>query len=141
MILVATGLTLIVVQILRAHSNAWLLEMNARALALALFGAALLNVPAIIANYNVAHCREAGGEGPALDYNYLWSLGPQTIPALDAIAHAVPTALGQNQYMRAQLARMASLEDWRSWDYRSWRLRRYLAIHKDDGPLPPSSLN
>lgn len=141
MILVTTGLTLIVVQILRGRSNAWLLEMNARALAMALFGAALLNIPAIVANYNIAHCHEAGGEGPSLDYTYLWSLGPQTIPALDDIVRVVPTALGPDQSMRAQLARNLPSEDWRSRDYRSWRLRRYLAIHKDDGPVPPSSVN
>ena len=125
--LVAAGLLLIVAQILRRESNGWLLEMNARSLALALFGACLFNAPAFVADYNVAHCREVRGFDAALDQTYLLSLGPQAIPAIDDFARGVPGHEGDGLSARSRMARPS--DDWRGWSFRAWRLRRYLAMN------------
>jgi hypothetical protein len=138
MALVAIGLALIVARIARGESNSWLLEMNARALALALFVAAALNFPATIAGYNLAHCRETGGEGPYLDWVHLDSLGPQAVPAIDA---ALPLAAADARRAlsehRRWLARRVAAEsaDWRAWSWRSARLKTYLAQHPDTPTL------
>jgi hypothetical protein len=133
--LVAVGLILIVVQIVWRKPNGWLLEMNFRALALALFGACLLNAPAFVAEYNVAHCREVRGAGASLDQGYLWSLGPQVIPALDTFyKRVVPSREINGLSARKNLVQLS--DNWRGWSFRAWRLSRYLAINP--GITPPA---
>src|SRR6185312_11342584 len=58
MALVAIGLVLILTQIVRGKSNAWLLSANAISLALVLYSCCFLNAPWLVAYYNVEHCRE-----------------------------------------------------------------------------------
>ena len=65
--LVATGLALMLIQIIRGKSNSWLFNANAISLALVLYGCCFLNAPWLVAYYNVEHCREVGGSGPNLD--------------------------------------------------------------------------
>ena len=133
--LVAVGLILVVVQIVWRKPNGWLLEMNFRALALALFGACLLNAPAFVAEYNVAHCREVRGAGASLDQGYLWSLGPQVIPALDTFyKRVVPSREINGLSARKNLVQLS--DNWRGWSFRAWRLSRYLAINP--GITPPA---
>ena len=85
MVLVATGLVLILVQIMRKKSNSWLLSANAISLALVLYACCFLNAPWLIASYNVEHSRELGGTGPSLDMKYLESLdSAQTLPPIEA---------------------------------------------------------
>jgi len=136
MVLVAAGLGLIMVRIARGKSNSWLMEMNARALALALFVAATLNVPWIIGRYNLAHCKEMGGEGPHFDWSYLADLGPQALPALDAFLPLAPAETRSALLaLRANLADRAERGDWRAWSWRSARLKTYLA----ETPVPTLS--
>ena len=71
--LVAAGLALILVQILMRKPNAWLLTANAATLALVLYGCCFINMPWLVATYNVEHCREVSGTGPNLDLHYLRS--------------------------------------------------------------------
>lgn len=135
MALVASGLILIIARIARNKSNGWLVEMNARALALALCVAGAMNFPAIIAGYNLAHCREAGGEGPYLDWVNLDSLGPQAVPALDdamplAAADARSSLVTHRRWLASQAA-TALHGDWRAWSWRSAGLKTYLAQHPD----------
>jgi hypothetical protein len=73
--LVAAGLLLILIQIVRRKSNSWLVSANAAMLAIVLYGCCFINAPRLIASYNLEHCREAGGTGPKLDVKYLASLG------------------------------------------------------------------
>jgi ABC-type transport system involved in multi-copper enzyme maturation permease subunit len=82
MVLVAIGLVLILIQIIRKKSNSWLLAANAISLALVLYACCFLNAPWLIATYNIEHSREISGTGPKLDLWYLVSLGPQAEPAL-----------------------------------------------------------
>jgi len=105
--------------------------MNLISLTATLYVCALINFPAIIADYNVTHAEEASGKGVNLDINYLYALGPQALPALTK-ASLLPginiAACGRNRLLSAQTADMAS---WRSWGFRSWRLQRWLDAHPD----------
>jgi hypothetical protein len=132
MLLVAVGLVLIVARIILEQSNGWLVRMNLISLAATLYVCALVNFPAIIADYNVTHSKEAAGKGVNLDTNYLYELGPQALPALNRAA-TLPglearLTCNRNRLLSRQAADMAS---WRSWGFRSWRLQRWLDSHPD----------
>lgn len=129
MLLVAIGLVLIVVRMARGLSNRWLIRANLTALMLTLYLCVIVNVPALIANYNVGHSREITGSGAALDVSYLVSLGPQAIPALDRYLQRLGTADTFDQLRRDQLAATLRSEvgSWRTWSLHGWRLQRRLA--------------
>ena len=131
MLLVAIGLVLIVSRIVLGQTNGWLVRMNLISLIATLYLCALINFPAITADYNVSHSKEALGKGVNLDTNYLYELGPQALPALGR-ARLLPLVTirdcGRNQLSVTQAADMAS---WRSWGFRSWRLQRWLDKHPD----------
>lgn len=139
--LVALGLALIAVRIIRNTSNAWLLGANGAALILTLYACCFINFPDMIARFNLAHCREVAGEGPHLDRYYLRSLGPSALPAIDAYRarfaeplapeHTID-ALRQNLAARAP----AATRNWRQWSYAAWQLERYLANTKADTTSP-----
>jgi hypothetical protein len=132
MLLVAIGLVLIVARIILEQSNGWLVRMNLISLTATLYICSLVNFDAAIADYNVAHSKEASGKGVNLDTNYLYTLGPQALPALDRAALLsgvkLGSACGRDRLLATQAADMAS---WRSWGFRSWRLQRYLDAHQD----------
>jgi hypothetical protein len=134
MLLVAIGLMLIVARIILAQSNGWLVRMNLISLTATLYVCAVVNFDAIIADYNVSHSKEASGKGVNLDVNYLYTLGPQALPALDR-ARLLPMVTirdcGRNRLLTMQAADMAS---WRSWGFRGWRLQRYLDSHRTSPP-------
>lgn len=129
MALVALGLVFILLRLVLRRSNDWLVRVNLVALASVLYLCTLMNFAAIVADYNVGDCREMGGKGPYLDADYLVSLGPQALPALDryiAIGPDYPTPL---KMQRENLAykHHAALNSWQAWTIRRWRLQRYLA--------------
>ncbi|CCD83971.1 conserved membrane protein of unknown function [Bradyrhizobium sp. ORS 285] len=130
MALVGIGLILIVVRIVLDRPTAWLVRMNLIALAATLYGCALVNFSAVIADYNVAHSREDGRSGTAIDMPYLLSLGPQALPAVRRAMLLLPgeSALSRmNQSLLDQQAK--DMANWRSWTFRGWRLQRYLDTH------------
>jgi hypothetical protein len=127
--LVAVGLLLMVLQIWLKKPGSWLITANAAALALVLYGCCFLNAPWLIARYNVEHCREVGGAGPNLDMNYIASLGPQSLPALEA---HLDKFLGISVYSLAYRMNedrnfLHYPGNWRTWGFRTWRLERYFA--------------
>jgi hypothetical protein len=132
MLMVALGLVLIVARIALARPNSWLIRANLIALASVLYASSLTNFAAIIANYNVSHSREAAGKGVTIDMNYLLQLGPQALPAVDkALQLRAPDPFlvaRRDRLADEQARRMAS---WRAWDFRSWRLQRYMNIPRD----------
>jgi hypothetical protein len=135
MLLVVVGLVLIVARIILEQSNGWLVRMNLIGLLATLYVCALVNFDAIIADYNVTHSKEAAGKGVNLDLNYLSTLGPQALPALQRAAllpGITPRECGRSRLLSNQAADMAS---WRSWGFRSWRLQRWLDAH----PHTPST--
>jgi hypothetical protein len=146
--LVALGLVLIVARMMLRRSNGWLIGMNLGALALTLYLCGYVSFPKLIADYNVAHSREVSGQGVKLDVQYLLSLGPQAIPAIDRLISQstspllVPCYIRNQppantascmQVRRSQIAVIheATMLDWRTWSYRDWRLARYLKKTRD----------
>ncbi|KRQ95336.1 hypothetical protein CQ10_32825 [Bradyrhizobium valentinum] len=127
MALVALGLVLIVARIVLNRSNDWLIRANLITLTATLYICSLINFAAIIADYNVSHSREATGKGVWIDMNYLLSLGPQALPAIDraiALRGFDPTLVSRRGCLvEQQLKETAS---WRSWGFRNWRLQRAL---------------
>lgn len=82
MALVALGLVLVLWRMLRGNSASWLINTNAAA-ALTLLGAcSFVDLDAVSAQYNIAHARELGGGGAALDVCYLQQMGPSALVAL-----------------------------------------------------------
>jgi hypothetical protein len=131
--LVAIGLALMLIQIIRRKSTSWLLNANAIALALVLYGCCFLNAPWLVAHYNVEHSREVTGSGPCLDLYYLASLGsPQIVPPIDAHLSKFPQL--QPPYLPCCVASQINIYrnfprpgNWRAWGFRTWRLERYFA--------------
>jgi len=129
MVLVALGLVLIVARIALNRSNGWLIRANLIALAATLYICSLVNFAAVIADYNVSHSREAGGKGVWIDMNYLFSLGPQALPAIDraiALRGSDPTLVSRRGCLVEQ--QMKATASWRSWGFRNWRLQRALDV-------------
>ncbi|NIX76355.1 DUF4153 domain-containing protein [Microvirga terricola] len=129
MSLVAVGLVLIMVRIALRRSNGWLVGANALALALTLYACSLINFTAMIANYNLSYKREAVSGATSPDLIYLRALGPHAIPALDryVVRRGLMTSHPLVQWRKeAALAHIKSMDDWRAWAFRDWRLQRYL---------------
>ena len=95
-----------------------------------MYGCALVNFSALIADYNVANSRNAGVSATDIDIHYLRNLGPQALPAIRRAVllspHDAALARIHNGLLDQQVSDMAS---WRSWSFRGWRLQRYLDTH------------
>jgi hypothetical protein len=126
MVLVAAGLVWIGCRILLGRGNAWLLNANVLTALAVLYACCFVNIDAVIADYNVAHCREAGGEGVAIDVDYLRGLGPDALPALRRVTPMLPDEWrrGAAQTCVNALERELrdDLADWRGWTLRRSRL-------------------
>jgi Domain of unknown function (DUF4153) len=139
MVLVAAGLLLILIQILLKKPNSWLIAANAATLALVLYGCCFINAPRLVASYNVEHCREIDGVGPKLDLKYLFSLGPEVLPILESRLQNIATLKPDVEQFRfgQDYGYRRRLRNWREWNFRAWRLDRYLA----NNPDTPSNLS
>lgn len=126
MLLVAAGLVLIVARIVLGRSNAWLVKVNFGSVVLALYVCCFFNFPQLIADYNVEH----RSSGVMLDMEYLLSLGPQAIPAIDRVFRQQqdPCWWAVEQKQRDVLAagHATRKSDWRAWTYRNRQIERYL---------------
>lgn len=129
--LVAIGLVFILLQIASRRSNEWLISMNLLTLATVLYLGAFCDSSGFIARFNVENSMEVGQQGPPLDIQYLASLGPSAIPAIDLYLSA--TSDGNDKRRFASFARQrlaarfeARSRDWRSWSYRAHRMENYL---------------
>ncbi|MDB5538063.1 MAG: hypothetical protein JWQ65_2938, partial [Devosia sp.] len=142
MALVAIGLALILTRIALRRNNSWLVATNCVALLATLYACAFVDFSAVIADFNVSHSAEMGGEGEGLDLVYLQQLGPTALPALDRfIANlkpypVLPPANGDyGEFVsvapafRIEMVQtfLARDTDWRAWSFRNWRLEQYLA--------------
>jgi len=131
--LVATGLLLMLIQIIMRQPVSWLVTANAAILALVLYGCCFISAPQLIASYNVEHSREAGGPGPKLDLRYLASLGSQALPVLEAHMKEIPALwpIALDFRICQDRDRFPRLENWRAWGFRTWRLQQNLANNPD----------
>ena len=126
MVLTAIGLLLIIVRILEKHRNVWLINANAIALVVTLYGACFFNTDRIIADYNVRHSLEVTGIGSNVDLPYLQSLGPESLPALrwfQANAKYSPVqARKAGELVKDFEEELAKdISDWRAWTWRKYR--------------------
>lgn len=120
MALVALGLLAILWRVLRDRSASWLLNVNAGALLLAVFGFAVTDIGSLAAHWNVRNAREAGGRGVELDVCYLRQLGDSGILPLAEIERRAD--LPESLRRRAAWARRDGHRDLaeRQSDFRSW---------------------
>ncbi len=130
--LVAVGLVLILVKILRRRSNRWLITSNLTALGVTLWGCSFVDFSAMIAQFNIENSRELGGKGQPLDLYYLHDLGPSAIPAISYyLDHAAGRPEAEMRDFDLLAGNMAvdflhQPQDWRSWTFRDQRLRDWL---------------
>lgn len=117
MVLVAAGLALTAWQILRYHSNAWLLTRCALLGIGTLYTCAFINFAHIIASVNLFR--------PGYDHAYLCALGPNAAAAIraDALMHP-PVCASITPFPM----------HWRDWGFRTARVQGYLAAHPLPGP-------
>jgi Domain of unknown function (DUF4173) len=82
--LVALGLILIAVRMLRGKSLGWLVNANSAAALTLLSGCSAIDLGGIAARWNVTHAREVNGKGAELDLCYLNSLdGAALFPLIE----------------------------------------------------------
>ena len=81
--LVALGLVWLILRIAWTRSNIWLINLNGVTLLTVLMMCAFINLGSVIAKFNVEHCKEVKGKGPALDLKYLGEIGTASLPASD----------------------------------------------------------
>lgn len=109
----------------------WLAPRLTVAALIAVYGWGLIDAEGLIADFNLAHSREMGGDGPFLDTGYLKSLGPSALPALATLRLQTPDPALQSSLRHSEHLLIAELEaaqsDWRRWSLRGWRLQRRLA--------------
>ena len=119
--LVAAGLGLVVWQILRAQSSAWLLSRTAALGAGTLYLCCFVNFAGLIAGSTV----RAAGEGTQerVDWYYLCQLPPTTARATLRALNDYPDL--ERQVRRSCLMDKPSAPAWREWDFRTWRMQGY----------------
>jgi hypothetical protein len=126
MLLVAAGLVWIGCRIVFRRDNTWLLNANVLSTLAVLYACCFVNFDRVIADYNVAHCREAGAGGVSIDLDYLHSLGPEALPALRRVTPLLPTSQRRRtaEAYASALAKQLSndLAGWRGWTLRRGRI-------------------
>ena len=119
--LVAIGLVLIAARIAVGQSNRWLIDANAGATMIILLCACWLNIGGIVAWHNIRHCKETGGDGVAIDLDYLNSFGVEVAPALLWLSEHSrnPDVAKRARAMAVERQDDAQqlLNDWRSWTW------------------------
>jgi hypothetical protein len=127
--LVALGLVLLVLRIVWTRSNIWLINLNGITLLTVLMMCAFINLGGVIAQFNVAHCKEVNGKGPALDLKYLREIGTASLPALhwfqqhgNQYSYKISEAIKLETNLRYTLRN--ELKRWRTWTFRNYRLSR-----------------
>ena len=127
--LIAVGLILICVRILRSKSGRWLVNANGLACVAVLYVCAFPDFSAFVANYNVRHSLDVGESGAPLDIDYLETLGPSSIEALIWF-EGQDIITGRQQeaaQARTRLTRglQCALTDWRQWTFLNHRIWRH----------------
>jgi hypothetical protein len=136
MFLVALGLVLIVARMVFNRSSRWLVMANLATLAMVLYACTLTNFPWMVATYNVTHSQEMPGQGAVVDFDYLVSLGPQALPAIDRCDLASCDSCRQQRDGLVQRYH-SELDSWRTWSFRGWRLQRYLNRMTENSAATP----
>lgn len=129
MALVATGLGMMIWQVLRMCSNRWLLCRGTILGVGTLYLCSFVNFAQVIAAYNVKH--------GVIDNDYLCTLGP--LAAGPIVASGVGQNLGYGVIMLGDdsCMRMPVVGNWREWGFRTWAANRYvLAVTAAEAAAP-----
>lgn len=123
--LVALGLALICIRLLKGKSAAWLINTNAAAAAAVLAAAAIIDLGAVAAQWNVRHAQQAGGRGAPIDLCYLVSLGDSALlPLIEfeqrTLPGSLPVWVADARFSAHHRLREAQ-SDWRTWTPRGAR--------------------
>lgn len=136
--LVIIGLTLIIIRLLKRHSNIWLIKTNLISLATILYLMSFANLPYLIASYNVTTAEQ--NLGKRLDIQYIIKLGPNALPALKRISDNPKWQSkievqkfwmdnGRKKFNFQQATDKLiwqanhAYSDWRQWNFRDYRLQ------------------
>ncbi len=129
MSLVAAGLLWIGCRVLTGRSNGWLVSMNLITTLFVLYGCCFVNFDGMIAWHNARHSRKLGV--PA-DFEYLRSLGPESIPALNWLGNSLQSASAAEENRKCSYELEEKLRqqtrNWRGWTWRRHELLK-LADH------------
>lgn len=141
--LVAVGLILIGVRLLRDKSSSWLINANVLAAAVVLLATSLVDLGAVAAHWNTRNAREIGGHGPPLDLGYLRGLGGAALVPLTKLEGRLPPTPQREALTATRLRLMADLRsqqaDWRTWSWRDQRrLDQAQALAARRPPLVPA---
>jgi Domain of unknown function (DUF4173) len=94
--LVAAGLVLVLVRMLRNKNAAWLINANLLTSGALLLGLCFVDLGEVAARWNVRHAREIDGTGAGLDLCYLGDLGPSAyLPLIELEQQQGATPLGR----------------------------------------------
>jgi Domain of unknown function (DUF4153) len=133
--LVALGLVLLILRILWTRSNIWLINLNGITLLTVLMMCSFINLGSVIAQFNVEHCKEVNGTGPALDLKYLEEIGTASLPALhwfqqhgNRYNHKMSRAIKLKINLRDALSH--ELKKWRTWTFRGYRMSRNSGVDR-----------
>lgn len=130
MALICAGLALIIIRMLKHHTNAWLIKWNLALACYALYGYSIADTNQIIAEFNVDHCYEvAGAAHTPIDLRYLASLGTSALPALHRLQPHLPassTAYAKDIERDFIDAVTFNQSYWRAWTWRNYRLHQWI---------------
>lgn len=142
MMLVFSGLAWILVRIGTRRSNLWLVNANVLTTVVVLIVSCLVDFDALIARFNVAHCREVAGTGPPIDLAYLEHLGPEALPALLTLVGVVDGTPAEEEVCQRILRLRSALRDqlasWRGWTWRRHRLAELALLPDARSSAAPS---
>ncbi len=148
MALVLVGLVLIGLQGALGRGNRWLVVRCLLATLAVLYGWCFIDVPGIVADYDVAHCMEMRDGEPALDAKTIQDLGASAIPAVDRLVQATPDSWQRDRFIEWRARQAAELRramaDWRGWSVEGWRLSRYLdrsMVYEPAVPAPSDGVD
>lgn len=142
--LVALGLVLICVRLLRDKSSSWLINTNTAAAAVVLLATSIIDLGAIAATWNVRNAREVNGHGPPVDVCYLARLeGAALIPLVELEGRPLSLPMREIVVSARRKLMAEMLQDQESWRTWSWREARRLAAASamlGERPPPPATL-
>jgi len=114
--LVGVGITLVIWQVFRHHSAAWMLKRCALLGVGTLYTCSFFSFSATIAEYNLSH-------DVAPDFHYICSLDSAALPAITGFE----MRMGQTYCPPSRRPELDTPKDWREWGFRDWRTARSLS--------------
>jgi len=128
MLLVAAGLIWIIIKVIAEKDGIWLINVNVLTLCGVLMVCSYLDLNGFVAVYNVRHCSETAGDNEmrqSIDLQYLASLGPEALPALQQLLDDCKNKMTLQQRLdcsNIMLRLKEQLQHPPSWQTWTWRM-------------------